>query len=174
MKRVIISLFIIVSALSLSAQVNSTVRWYTIEEAEKMTKKSPRPIFVDTYTDWCGWCKRLDSDVFTNPVIVQILNEKYYPVKFNAESTEPVTFQGKTYKNDGAYGRAHQLAYALLKGKLSYPTVVFLNNKAQVITPVPGFRSAKEFEPILIYFSGNDWQTKNYEDFYSSFKGKIE
>ncbi|NLA50280.1 MAG: DUF255 domain-containing protein, partial [Bacteroidales bacterium] len=61
------------------------VRWYSMEEAEKLYNKSPRPIFIDTYTDWCGWCKKMDNETFTDPVIADLLNSKFYPVKFNAE-----------------------------------------------------------------------------------------
>jgi uncharacterized protein YyaL (SSP411 family) len=64
-----------------AASEPSTVKWYTIQEAEKLNKQNPRPIFVDTYTDWCGWCKKMDKETFTNSVITEILNNKFYPVK---------------------------------------------------------------------------------------------
>lgn len=174
MKRLIILTMILFPAVMLSAQ-SKPVKWYTLEEAQKLTAANPRPIFIDTYTDWCGWCKKLDKEVFTNPVIADILNNEYYPVKFNAESKDPVMFGGKTYINDGTLNGAHQLAFALLNGKLSYPTVVFLNSKGELPAPVPGYRNAKEFEPILRFFAGNPWQTKqSYDDFLKSFKGKVE
>ena len=124
------------------------VRWYSIEEAEKLYNKSPRPIFIDTYTDWCGWCKKMDQDTFSNPVISDILNNKFYPVKFNAESKEEITFLGQTFVNDGKAGNAHQLAVALLRGELSFPTVVFLTSEEEKVylTPLKGYRDAKEME----------------------------
>ena len=174
MKRLLILTMIFLPAVMLSAQTKP-VKWYTIEEAQKLTAANPRPIFIDSYTDWCGWCKKLDKEVFTNPVIADILNNEYYPVKFNAESKDPVMFNGKQYINDGTLNGVHQLAYALLNGKLSYPTVVFLSSKCEPITPVPGYRSAKEFEPILQYFAGDAWQKKqSYDDFLKTFKGKVE
>jgi thioredoxin-related protein len=173
MKKSFILLLFIVPAIIASGQ-NMPVKWYSIEEAVALAQANPRPIFVDAYTDWCGWCKRLDKDTFSNPVIAEILNSKFYPVKFNAESKEPVVFQGRTFVNDGKLGPTHQLAYALLQGKLGYPTVVFLTAKSELITPVSGYKTAKDFEPMLQYFGGTTWQKQSYEDFLKTFQGKVQ
>ena len=173
MKKIIAALFLLTTGI-LSFGQKGQVKWYTIQDAEKLFRDSPRPLFIDTYTDWCEWCKKLDKDVFDDQVIAQILNEKYYPVKFDAESKDPVIFQGKTFINDGKLGKFHQLAYALLSGKMSFPTVVFLTSGVEVITPLPGYRSAADFEPFLIYFSGTVWQTKSFEDFSETFDGNVK
>jgi thioredoxin-related protein len=180
-KSIIIALFTVLT-FSANCQVdlpsdNSTVKWYTIQEAEKLNVKSPKPFFIDTYTDWCGWCKKMDKETFTNPVISDILNKKYYPVKFDAEGKESVTFLGKTFINDGQAGKAHQLAVALLNGQLSYPTVVFLTQQTDGkfgITPIPGFKEAKEMEVILSFFADKNYQTQKWEDFQKSFTGKVK
>lgn len=173
MKKAIILLSLISLAAISSAQT-APVKWYSIEEAAKLAQADPKPIFVDAYTDWCGWCKKLDKDTFSNPVIAEILNTRYYPVKFNAEGSEPVTFQGKTFINDGRLGRTHQLAYALLQGNLGYPTIVFLTSKSELITPVSGYKTPAQIEPMLMYFAGKSWQTQSFEDFMKTFKGKLQ
>ena len=150
------------------------VKWYTIQEAEQLIKENPRPIFVDTYTDWCGWCKKMDKDTFTDKVITDLLNNKFYAVKFDAESSEKVTFQGREFINDGKAGKAHQLAVALLQGQLSYPTVVFLNEKAQLISPVPGYREPKEMEVIMSFFANKAYETTKFEDYQKTFLSKIQ
>ncbi len=173
MKKALIALLMLLPTILVYGQ-SEPVKWYSIGEAVALARESPRPIFVDAYTDWCGWCKKLDKDTFSHPVIAAILNSKYYAVKFNAESKEPVIFQGRTFINDGKMGPTHQLAYALLQGNLGYPTVVFLTAAGELITPVSGYKSAKDFEPMLEYFAGTSWQKQSFEDFRKTFSGKVQ
>ena len=151
------------------------VKWYTFEEAIELNKTNPKKIFIDVYTDWCSWCKVMDNKTFSHPEIANYLNTYFYPVKFNAESTKPVIFQGKEFVNSQQGRRStHELAAALLQGKMSYPSVAYMDEQNRLLTAVPGYYPAAQIEPMLKYFGGDHYKTIPWDEFSKSFKGEIE
>jgi thioredoxin-related protein len=150
------------------------VKWYTIEEAFALTQKEPRKIMIDVYTDWCGWCKVMDSNTFSNDVIAAYLNSHFYPVKFNAEQKGDISLYGQTFKfvPNGTKGY-HQLAAALLNGQLSYPSVVFLDETAKMIQPVQGYIQARQFDGIIKFIGDNRYKTTKWAEFQASYVSPI-
>lgn len=158
-------------AFNIQAQTHpGPVKWMTFEEAVEKSKTEKRKIFIDVYTDWCGWCKVMDKQTFSNEYIAKVLNENFYAVKLDAEQKANIEFRGTTFKfvpsgNNGY----HQLAASLLNGKLSYPTVVFLDEDFNMLQPLPGFQKPEEFYPIVKYIGGNHFKTVKWEEY----KGKF-
>ncbi|TAE28656.1 MAG: DUF255 domain-containing protein [Cytophagales bacterium] len=138
------------------------IKWMTIEEAFTAQQKKPKKIFVDVYTDWCGWCKVMDRNTFTNPVIADYMNEHYYSVKLNAEGKEDIKLGDRVYKS---MGNVHELAATLLKGQMSYPTTVYLNEKMELIQPVPGYLEPRMFHQIVTWFGSNSHTKEEFEKF---------
>lgn len=126
----------------------------TWDEAVDAVKKQPKPVFVDTYTDWCGWCKTMDRNTFAHPVIAKYMNEHYYAVKMNAEMKDTIHFNGYTFVNANPTARrsTHQLAASLLDNKLSYPSFVFLNGNFERMHIQAGYLNPQEFEKVMRYF----------------------
>lgn len=152
------------------------IKWYSFEDAYQLNKKKPKKLFVDVYTDWCGWCKKMDNETFVNPVIVKYMNKHYYCVKLDAERKDTVIIDGVVFANPNPTGRrsSHKLAIDLLKGNMSYPSYVFLNEKGQWITVINGYRQAKEFEMIIHYFGDDAFVKTPWEEFQPGFAGEIK
>lgn len=172
-----VSLILLSAPALLQAGENSPkVDWLTMEEAQELFENEPRMIFVDVYTDWCGWCRRMTNETFAHPVIAEILNAHFYPVKLNAEQEEPLTFRGVTYENDniGQRRATHNFAIALLQGRMSYPSIAFFDENMQLITAIPGFRPPKNMEAVLSFFKTQAYKENSDLDAYiSGFKGRI-
>lgn len=145
------------------------LKWYSWEEAMKAGEQNPKMFFIDVYTDWCGWCKRMDATTFKEAEVVEYLSENFYPVKFDAEQKEPVQFQETTFKFVEAGRRGyHELAAALLDGQMSYPSYVFLNADKERITTLKGYRPADQLMPVLKYIGGEHYQEKTFQEYTSS------
>ena len=147
------------------------VRWLSWDEAAKLaeTEQNPKKIFIDVYTDWCGWCKKMDKDTFQNAEVAKYMSKNYYMVKLDGEGKEPIVFKGKTFKfvPSGRNGY-HEFAAALMQGKMSYPTTIFLDEKMNMLSPVPGYQKPEPFLKIAKYFGDNihkekDWNTYDSE-----------
>lgn len=168
-------LLFLISALGVDAQTPQKVKWYTIQEAEALSKQNPRKIMVDVYTDWCGWCKKMDAETFSHPVIVEFINNNYYAVKLDAESTSDITFNGTTYKFVAQNGKGyHELAAGLLNGRLSFPSIAYLNEKLELLGAVPGYRGPVDMEPLLNYIAEDKFLTQSLEEYQQTFKSKIQ
>jgi thioredoxin-related protein len=172
--KIFVIIFLI-SAYQVDAQTPPKVKWYTIEEAEALSKQNPRKIMIDVYTDWCGWCKKMDAETFSHPVIAEFINNNYYAVKLNAESTADITFKGNTYKYVSENGRGyHELAAGLLNGRLSFPSIAYLNEKLELLGAVPGYRGPIDMEPLLNYIAEDKYLTQSLEEYEQTFKSKIQ
>jgi thioredoxin-related protein len=161
--------------ITLGAQ---SVKWYTLKEAVALNRKEPRKIMIDVYTDWCGWCKRMDRETFNNPVISEYMNKNFYPVKFNAESLDSVEFAGQKYGNPGNGPRStHQFAAAIFQSQKmnpGYPAIAYINEDLQLIGVMPGFLTSNQIEPVLSFIKEDKFKIESLEEYQKSFVSKIK
>ena len=161
----IIILFICsMTLLSTQVRADDKLTWLTFEQAVELQAKSPKKIIIDVYTDWCGWCKKMDKNTYTNDSVIKQINENYYLVKLNAEQKEDIKFKDKTFTFKPEY-KSHELAVSLLSGQMSYPTTVFLDEDFNILTVVPGYLTPKDMNPILKYFGQNIYKSMNWKEY---------
>jgi thioredoxin-related protein len=165
--------FVLAPQLAQSQEIN----WMTMNEALEAQKKNPKKIFVDVYTTWCGPCKLLDKNTFTNKDVINYLNKNFYSVKFNAEGTEEVTYNGFTYTNpryqEGRKGRnaTHQFTGALKV--TGYPSLAYFDEQGNFIQAVPGYRTPQQLEIFLKMMATDDYKklttTEAWNDYQKNF-----
>ncbi len=184
MKKVIIIPFIFAVFICNSQTIvkPSPIKWYTVEQADSLFKIKPKPIFIDIYTDWCGWCKHMMKTTFAHEGIAQYINNNFYPVRFDAETYDTIKYQGKIYTNPGKGNKPkHDFAKLILNGRYSFPTIVYIDINRRRF-PIPGYLKAKDIEPILVYFAEEvnfttafeDFERYFYSTFSSSYKEKLK
>lgn len=171
-----IILITVISISNVFAQASSDdehkdlVEWMSLAEALEKQKTSPKKIFVDIYTDWCGWCKVMSKNTFSHEQIAAYINQYFYPVRFDAETTDTIEYLGKKYINKGT-GRkpTHELTYILTQNRPSYPTISYLDERGKLIQPLPGYMDVKKIEPYLVYFNENVYRTAPFDTFSADF-----
>jgi len=132
---------ILLSLFGCSEKIEGELTWYGLEEGIKKAQKEDKMVFVDNYADWCGWCRKMDENVFSDEDIAKALNEKFVSVKLDVESRDMVVFKGKNYL-------PKQLSQSF--GVQGLPTFIVLNSKGDVLGDLVGYvpktRFLKELE----------------------------
>ncbi len=132
------------------------IPWKSFDEGATLASQTNKKILVDVYTDWCSWCKKMDSEVYTDDTVIRVLKEHFVAVKLNAESDKPVTFNGK---------KITESEFARQMGVTGYPTILFLDEHAGPITALPGFSPAPDFAGVLRYVGQDIYKSVPYQDY---------
>ena len=150
------------------------VNWISIKDLEAASKKEKRKVMVDLYTSWCGWCKKMDKATFAHEDISKYLNEKFYAVKFDAEMKDDINFKGAANKfvPRGRKGY-NELAHKFANGRMSYPTIAFLDEDLNRIESYPGYKQPHQFDPLLKYIDGGHYKSKSLAEFQQTYQPVI-
>jgi len=119
----------------------------TWEEALQTAKEQDRIIFVDAYAEWCGPCKRMASNVFTQEKVGHFYNNQFVNVKLDMEKGEGLTFRQK---------------YPVS----AFPTLFYIDYTGEVVHQVRGAQSVESFLQLGELALSKIDRSKNYQDAY--------
>jgi len=140
-----------------STKSANTLTWYKYDEGLAKAKKEKKHILVAFYTNWCGWCKRMDKNTYGDEGVKKVLNKDYVPIKVNAESKEKVEVNGKKITET-------ELARELYKAR-SYPTTWFLKQSGEKIAPYLGYVDAQNFLKVLNYMKDDLYDKMSFDEY---------
>lgn len=120
------------------------VHWMKYEDALAKAKEGPKLIFVDMYADWCVPCRVMDQSVYTDPTVASLLNNRFYPVKLDAESQDSIVCDGKKNTVQRCYFDVWELE--------ALPAFVLLAPKGMSILTVTQSMTPQEMQYLLYEF----------------------
>ena len=168
--RALVFFFVLCSSL-IYAQ---SIEWMTFEQAIEAQKENPKKIIMDVYTDWCGPCKLMDKRTFQNRDVAAYISEHYYAVKFNAEGEETIKYYGDTFTNPNydpaKKGRNATHQFTQFLGVKGYPTVVFISETGDLITPVVGYQNPQQLELYLKMIKQGDYMVFTKPDDFEKYR----
>ena len=132
------------------------LNWLSYNEGLALTEKENKYVLINFYTDWCGYCKKMDKEAYSNEEVKSILNEHFVIVKVNAESENKVIENGEEI-TERELARLYQVS--------GYPTNWFLESNHSRIAPLPGYVTTEQFIPVLNYIGEGWYKTISFKEY---------
>lgn len=139
-----------------AGEATPEVHWRDLGAALTEAKSSNKIIVADVYTDWCGWCRRMDRDTYSKPEVQAYLDKSFVPVKLNAEAATRVHYASGEYSY-------RELAAGF--GINSYPTTLFLAPDGKHLASAPGYMKAEDFLSVLRYFGDGHYKNQSFKEY---------
>ncbi|MCF8241518.1 MAG: DUF255 domain-containing protein [Melioribacteraceae bacterium] len=132
------------------------LKWYSYSEGAAKAKAENKLLLVDFYTDWCGWCKKMDANTYTDKSVIDFLNKNFVAVKINPEKPGKIDYQGQTYDVSQFAGAA---------GVNGFPATGFFTSNIELISVIPGYHDAESFLDLLNYFKMKKYEQMGYQEY---------
>ena len=132
MRRIALAILTLFVYTQVTAQQQPAINWITFEQLSDSLNTKPKKVLLFFHTDWCAYCRKMQNEVFLNPGVIKTINENYYAVSFDAESTKSFYFDGRLIENqtkNKVRGSYHDITKLLAhkKNQFVFPTTILLN-----------------------------------------------
>ncbi len=147
------------NSTSHSNDVEQLVDWLSMEEAQERAREEGKWVLIDVYTEWCGFCRRMNTETYRDENVLKAIEENYLAVRLDAESKDVITFNGHQIEK-------RDLAYEFRVS--SYPTTIIIAHDGEPFAAQPGFMDAPTFTNILNFVADGKYETMSFEEYEKS------
>lgn len=131
---------------------SSPVNWKTsYGDGLTSSGKDGKNLFLMFYTNWCGYCRKMDKETFSNQNVADLINQNFTPVRINCDKEEKTC---ATYSVNG------------------YPTIAFADSKGKLLRMAPGFLPPDRMLPVLKYMDSGAYKDMDFTTYVK--KGLVE
>jgi thioredoxin-like negative regulator of GroEL len=128
-----------------TAAAPAGIKWTSsIDEATRLARAQRKPILVDFWAKWCGWCKKLDHTTYVDPAVTR-LAEGFVALKVNAE------------------GAPHEVEFAARYDVATLPTIAILSPGGRLVSRVSGYQGPGRFPRTLEAARGEAQKVMGWE-----------
>ncbi|WP_340104995.1 thioredoxin family protein [Rhodohalobacter sp. 8-1] len=141
-----------VTSLSFAQSLNPT----ELDSALESAKKNDKKVLIDVYAEWCPYCEKMHTEVYTQSDIIEAVNDHFYLVKINIESQNEVNYLGN---------RMAESEFAKMLNSSSLPTTFFMNGDGDLLGMQPGLLPADVFEDLLNFVGSDAFESLSFEEY---------
>lgn len=164
-------LFLFLFITSWQQAESQNIQWVSWERAIEQAKKENKKIFVDIYTEGCVPCRNLEITTFSQPCIINYINQYFVPVRIDARTRDKLNFKNASYEYVCEGGTCfNELVTQLTGGNLIFPSLVFIDENQNIIQAIPNYKDPMTFERIMTYYGQNHYFTIPWTRFERNYK----
>ncbi|MCX6826497.1 MAG: thioredoxin family protein [candidate division Zixibacteria bacterium] len=144
-----------------SIVIDSTqINWYLYDAGLKLAKKNGKHILVNFTAKWCGYCKRMEKETFSNAEIIKYINTNFVSIKVDGDSPNELNINGYKITEQNLARSEYQIT--------GYPTFWFLQSNGERIGPAPGYWPSNRFFDILSFVKDDLHKKMTFDEYVKS------